>query len=140
MGEPDEFIALYERDAESVLLFLARRTLDAEIALDLTAETFVQAWRGWSAVRTQSREEVRAWLFVIARRALGHYLRRGRVERRALQQLGASVPRLHEDDLTQIERAAGAGRAEVDACGRAGKAHGRSARRACAACRPGAAL
>ncbi len=107
MGETDEFIALYERDAEAVLVFFARRTLDAEIALDLTAETFAQAWRGWSAVRTQSRQEVRGWLFVIARRALAHYLRRGRVERRALQQLGASVPRLHEDDLAQIERTAG---------------------------------
>lgn len=107
MADPRAFIDLYERDAEGVLLFLARRTLDAEVALDLTAETFAQAWRGWSGVRTDSPYEVRAWLFTIARRQLGHYLRRGRVARRALQQLGLAVPDVHEDDLLQIERAAG---------------------------------
>jgi len=30
---------MYERDSERVLLFLARRTLDADVALELTAET-----------------------------------------------------------------------------------------------------
>jgi len=37
MAEPDAFVALYERDAEAVLVFLTRRTLDVEVALDLTA-------------------------------------------------------------------------------------------------------
>ena len=107
MADPDAFIDLYERDAEKVLVFLVRRTLDVEVALDLTAETFAQAWRGWSGVRTDSREEVRGWLFTIARRQLGRYLRRGRVERRALEQFGLAVPVVHEDDLLEIERAAG---------------------------------
>lgn len=107
MADPDAFIDLYERDAESVLVFLTRRTLDVEVAVDLTAETFAQAWRGWSRVRTDSREEVRGWLFTIARRQLGHYFRRGRVERRALERLGVAVPIVHEDDLLEIERAAG---------------------------------
>lgn len=106
MGEPEAFIGLYESDAQSVLTFLTRRTLDVEVALDLTAETFAQAWRAWSDVRTESREEVRAWLFTIARRQLGRYLRRGRVERRALRRLGWAVPMLHEDDVSQIESAA----------------------------------
>ena len=59
MARPDAFVALYERDAEAVLVFLTRRTLDVEVALDLTAETFAQAWRGWSRVRLDSPEEVR---------------------------------------------------------------------------------
>ena len=107
MAHPDAFIALYERDAEAVLVFLTRRTLDVEVALDLTAETFAQAWRGWGGVRTGSPEEVRAWLFTIARRQLGRYLRRGHVERRALRRLGVASPTLHEDDIGEIERAAG---------------------------------
>jgi RNA polymerase sigma factor (sigma-70 family) len=107
MGAPEEFIAVYEREAESILVFFARRTWDAEVALDLTAETFAQVWRGWSGVRTGSAEEVRALLFTIARRQLGRYARRGRVERRALQRLRAVVPTLHEDDLIEVERAAG---------------------------------
>ena len=107
MAQPEAFIALYERDAEAVLIFLTRRTLDVEIALDLTAETFAQAWSGWSGVRIDSPEEVRAWLFTIARRQLGRYLRRGHVERRALRRMGVTLPRLHEDDIDEIERAAG---------------------------------
>lgn len=107
MAQPDAFIALYERDAEAVLVFLTRRTLDAEVALDLTAETFAQAWRGWSGVRINSSEEVRAWLFTIARRQLGRYLRRGQVECRALRRMGVTLPTLHEDDIGEIERSAG---------------------------------
>jgi len=107
MAQPDAFIALYERDAEAVLAFLTRRTLDVEVALDLTAESFAQAWRGWSGVRTDSPEEVRAWLFTIVRRQLGHYLRRGHVERRALRRMGVMLPTLHEDEIGEIERAAG---------------------------------
>ena len=107
MARPDAFVALYERDAEAVLVFLTRRTLDVEVALDLTAETFAQAWRGWSGVRLDSPEEVRGWLFTIARRQLGHYWRRGHAERRALRRIGVSVPTLHEDDFGEIERAAG---------------------------------
>lgn len=106
MAQPEAFITLYERDAEAMLLFFTRRTFDVEVALDLTAETFAQAWRGWPRVRLDSAEEVRGWLFTIARRQLGQYWRRGRVERRALQQLGLSVPTLAEDEVAQIERAA----------------------------------
>jgi RNA polymerase sigma factor (sigma-70 family) len=109
MAAPDAFIALYERDAEPVLVFFTRRTLDVEVALDLTAETFAQAWRGWSRVRVDSVEEVQGWLFTIARRQLGRYLRRGHVERRVLSQIGLSVPALADDDIAEIERAAGLG-------------------------------
>lgn len=107
MARPDEFIRLYERDCEAVLIFFARRTLDVEIALDLTAETFAQAWRGWLAVRTESPQQVRGWLFTIARRQLSRYLRRGRVERSAVRELGLRLPTLAEDDIAEIERAAG---------------------------------
>ncbi len=34
------------------------RTLDGEMALELTAETFAQAWRGWARVRVDGREEM----------------------------------------------------------------------------------
>jgi RNA polymerase sigma-70 factor (ECF subfamily) len=106
MASAAAFIELYERDAESVLVFCARRTLDVEVALDLTAETFAQAWRGWSKVRIDSQEEVRGWLFTIARRQLSRYFRRGRVEQRALRRMGVQIPVLQEEDLGEIERAA----------------------------------
>ena len=86
-------------------MFFSRRTFDVEVALDLTAETFAQAWRGWSRVRLDSVEEVQGWLFTIARRQLARYLRRGRVERRALGVMGVSVPSLDDEDIAEIERA-----------------------------------
>jgi RNA polymerase sigma-70 factor (ECF subfamily) len=107
MADPETFVPFYREEAEAVLLFLARRTLDGEVALDLTAETFAQAWRGWARVRVEHREEMQAWLFTIARRQLGHYLRRGRAQRTAVRRLGIRVPGVHEDDLAAIEDAAG---------------------------------
>ncbi len=106
MPRGEAFVSLYEAEAKAVLVFFARRTFDSEVALDLTAETFAQAWRGWARVRLDSREEVRAWLFTIARRQLGRYLQRGRVERRAVRLLGIRTPVIEVDDVAQIERAA----------------------------------
>jgi RNA polymerase sigma factor (sigma-70 family) len=106
MAPPNAFVALYERDAEAVLVFFTRRTFDVEVALDLTAETFAQAWRGWSRVRLDSSEEVRGWLFTIARRQLSRYLRKGSVERRALGRIGLSTPVLADDEIAEIERLA----------------------------------
>lgn len=107
MADPEGFVPFYRDEAEAVLMFLTRRTLDGEVALELTAETFAQAWLGWPRVRTDSREEMRAWLFTIARRQLGRYLRRGRAQQSALRRLGLSTPVAHEDDLASIEEAAG---------------------------------
>jgi RNA polymerase sigma factor (sigma-70 family) len=109
MADPEGFVPFYRQEAEAVLLFLTRRTLDGEVALDLTAETFAQAWRGWSRVREESRKEMRAWLFTIARRQLGHYLRHGQAQRTAVRRLGIRTPGVHEDDLAAIEDAAGLG-------------------------------
>ena len=107
MAPTHDFIALYEREAEAVLVFCTRRTFDVELSLDLTAETFAQAWRAWPGVRSDSPEEMRAWLFTIARRQLSGYWRRGRVERRAVARMGIETPTIHEDDIEEIERAAG---------------------------------
>lgn len=107
MADPEAFVPFYRDEAEAVLMFLTRRTLDGEVALELMAETFAQAWIGWGRVRTDSREEMRAWLFTIARRQLGRYYRRGRAQRSALRRLGLSTPAAHEDDLAAIEAAAG---------------------------------
>lgn len=107
MRDADVFATLYDREARTVLVFIARRTLDPELALDLTAETFAQAFRGRRSFRGSTEMEERAWLFTIARRQISRYHRRGTVERRALEALGAQLPEVHEDDLREIEEAAG---------------------------------
>jgi RNA polymerase sigma factor (sigma-70 family) len=106
MADLGEFDDLYRRESEGVLVFFTRHTFDSEIALDLTAETFAQAYIGWKRLRGRSSEERQAWLYTIARRQLSRYLRRGRVERDALVRLGIQVPVMHEDDLRLIEQRA----------------------------------
>jgi RNA polymerase sigma factor (sigma-70 family) len=107
MDDADAFSELYRREGESVLIFLTRRTWDGETALELTAETFAVALRSWRKLRSLAHEQQRAWLFTVARRQLGRYLRRARVERRALQRLGMQIPPVDHEDLLLIERRAG---------------------------------
>ncbi len=102
-----EFVRWYREEAEAVLVFHARRTMDPELALDLTAETFAEAWRCRHQLRAETPEEQRGWLFAIARNQLGRYWRRGKVERRALDTLKMQVPPAHEDDLAEIDERAG---------------------------------
>lgn len=106
MQSADDFAELYEREAEAVLLFVTRRTLDPEVALDITAETFAQAFSSRRSFRGTTQPQERAFLFTIARRQIGRYLRRGHLEQRALVALGAEMPVAHEDDLREIEDAA----------------------------------
>ena len=117
MGAETEFSAMYAREIERVLIFLARRTLDATLAADLAAETFAIAFRGWPRPQRRADEEVRAWLFTVSRRQVGRYLRSARAEQRAVRRLGIQVPLVHEDDIELIDERAGlsALRAEVSA-------------------------
>lgn len=107
MDDADAFSSLYEREGQAVLVFLVRRTVDVETAVDLTAETFAIALRSWGKLGPLGPEQRRAWLFTVARRLYGRYLRRARVERRAVQRLGIQVPAVHHEDLALIEERAG---------------------------------
>ena len=68
MADAADFDSFYRRESEGVLVFLARRTFDAEVALELTAETFSRAYVGWRGVRGESPQERQAWVYTIARR------------------------------------------------------------------------
>jgi RNA polymerase sigma factor (sigma-70 family) len=101
------FSGLYRAEAEAVLLFCARRVFDAEVALDLTAETFAQAYRGRRSFRGTTNEEARAWVYTIARRVIAKWLERGRLDRSAVRRLAIQVPVLGPDEHEEIERRAG---------------------------------
>jgi RNA polymerase sigma factor (sigma-70 family) len=107
LKDAEAFMGLYEREREAVMVFIARRTFDAQVAADLTAETFALALASWSRLRGRSHEETRAWLFTVARRQLGRYFRRSRLERRATQRLGIDVPEIRDHDIAAIEERAG---------------------------------
>jgi DNA-directed RNA polymerase specialized sigma24 family protein len=100
---PVDFSAFYAEYAERILLFHARRCLDAELAVDLMAETFAEALASRRRFRGTSEAEAAAWLFGIARNQLASFFRRGRAERTALKRLGIQVPDVAEDDLARIE-------------------------------------
>ena len=100
--DPPAFVALYDRQAESLLRCFARRTLDAEVAFDLTAETFAEAFASRGRF-DPSRGDAVAWLFGIAHHQLGSYLRRLNVERRARRRLGIREHPLSEADYERIE-------------------------------------
>ena len=49
-AEPEAFAVFYRRHVEALLAYFARRTRDAELAADLTAETFAAALGGAQCV------------------------------------------------------------------------------------------
>jgi RNA polymerase sigma factor (sigma-70 family) len=92
---------LYDRHRRSLLVFFVRRTADAEVALDLWAETFAQAVVSRKRFRGGTEEEAAAWLYAIARRQLALFYRRGTAERRALDRL--QIERPPADELVEAE-------------------------------------
>lgn len=105
--DPSRFSAFYGTHARDLVVFFTRRTYDAEVALDLTAETFAQAFARRRRFRGSSEAEETAWLYAIARRQLARYIRRGKAERKALRRLGVEPPALSPEEQLRIEELAG---------------------------------
>jgi len=104
---PSSFSELYARHQRGLLAFFMRRTFDAEASVDLVGETFAQAFTGRRRFRGRSAEAEAAFLYVIARRLLARYFRRGRAERAALERLGVARPEPDDASLARIEELAG---------------------------------
>ena len=96
------FRELYDRWAERLLAYFYRRTLDAEVAADLLAETFAVAYEKRRRFRYVGKPGA-AWLYGIASKELSHWFRRQEVERRALRRLGVEVPPLDDESAARIE-------------------------------------
>lgn len=103
------FEAFYRQHARQLLVFLTRRTLDAHLALELTAETFAQAFERRGQFRGGGEEQATAWLYRIASNQHAKYLRRGKVERRAMQRLGLSLPDYNDVDIQRVDELAESG-------------------------------
>jgi RNA polymerase sigma-70 factor (ECF subfamily) len=86
--DPDAFSKLYERYAEPVNGYFVRRTGSRATALDLTAETFAQAWLVRARFRDETNGSAAPWIYGIARNVLLMSIRRGAIERRATERLG----------------------------------------------------
>jgi RNA polymerase sigma factor (sigma-70 family) len=109
--EPEAFGVFYERHERLVLGYFVRRTRDAELAADLTAETFAAALLSSRRYRP-GEAPASAWLLGIARHVLAGSARRARVEDRARRRLGLAQLVLDDETLERIERLGSDARAE----------------------------
>jgi RNA polymerase sigma-70 factor (ECF subfamily) len=103
--KPAAFEQIYIRHERLVLAYFRRRTRSADLAVDLTAETFVAALQAAPRFKRGDTPAV-GWLLGIARHKLLRSIERGRVEDRARRKLG--TPRLEFDDeeLERVDRLA----------------------------------
>ena len=100
--EPEAFGTLFQRHAEAMLAFFARRTLDAESAAELVAETFAEAFSSRERFRDQGVDGA-GWLYGIGRHLLSRYFRSGAVDARARSRLGMPERSVTESDYERIE-------------------------------------
>jgi RNA polymerase sigma factor (sigma-70 family) len=101
--QPARFVELYDRALPGLLAYFVRRTLDAQVAADLAAETLAAAYAARDRFHDRGPGSASAWLYTIAGRQLSHYLRHLRVEDRARRRLGLDPIALGPDDIERIE-------------------------------------
>lgn len=105
--DADGLDALYRDHARQLLIYFARRTMDAEAATDLVAETFASAFRDRRQFRGHTRDEAAGWLFGIARHQLSNFYRRGSVEREAMRRVSVERRDLTAEEIERIDDLAG---------------------------------
>lgn len=108
--EPAAFSAFYRRHVDDVLGFLARRSGNAELAADLTAEVFATVLLQARKYRPK-RGAPKTWLLTIAARKHTDNWRRTAAEDRARRRLGMHRVSVDGDDIAYIEARA----SEIDA-------------------------
>ena len=91
--DPTAFRELYDRYAQSLDGFFVRRTGNRDAALDLTAETFAQAWQHRHAFDNQHDGSCGPWLFGIARNLLLRAARDRRLAFESSERLRLTVGR-----------------------------------------------
>jgi RNA polymerase sigma-70 factor (ECF subfamily) len=99
--EVGSFALFYRAHVDGPLGFFCRRTHGAELAADLTAETFAAALAGRRRFRPEAGSAT-AWLYGIASKQLAYAQRRRAAERRARRRLGMERIELLDADIERI--------------------------------------
>jgi RNA polymerase sigma-70 factor (ECF subfamily) len=86
--DPLAFREFYDRYAMWVRSWFQRHTGSDAAALDLTAETFAQAWNSARRFKDLADGSGAPWLFGIARNLLRQYHKHNRIESAARERLG----------------------------------------------------
>lgn len=100
--DPEAFGVLYDRHAEAILTYAYRRTGDAATAADIAAEVFAAAFAKRATFRDTGAPAL-AWLYGIARRQLGTYVRRKKVADKYRRRFGITDLEHTPDELERIE-------------------------------------
>jgi RNA polymerase sigma factor (sigma-70 family) len=106
-GDADAFAEFYRRNEDALVAYFLRRVATADVAADLTAETFARALEGRAGF-DPALGDGRGWLFGIARHVLARSVERGRVENETRVRLGMEPLTLDDDDIARIDELAGA--------------------------------
>ena len=101
--DPQAFREFYERYAVWVRAWFRRQTGSDGAALDLTAETFAQAWRGLRRFRDMAEGSAAPWLFGIARNLLRQYHKHNRIETAARERLGFPVAFAESEEYERVD-------------------------------------
>lgn len=92
-GQPQQFATIFDRHADQVYHYVARR-IGAQAAADVVAEVFLVAFRNRHRY-DQDRADARPWLYGIATRLIRAYRR---AEQRRLRNLTLNLTRLSAPD------------------------------------------
>jgi len=97
----EAFGTFYDRHVDQMFHWFLLRTFAADVAADLTAETFAKALGSLSRF-DPDRGEGGAWLFGIGRNEFRHWTRKHRVANRGRQRLGIMLD-LPVDEFDAVE-------------------------------------
>lgn len=107
-GASEAFAVFYSRHEERIVGYLRRRVPRADLAADLTAETFAAALEAAARFDVAQSADGQAvgWLLTIAHRQLLGALRRGRVADQTRRRLSMLPLALHDEALARVDELA----------------------------------
>jgi RNA polymerase sigma factor (sigma-70 family) len=102
-SDPQAFREFYDRYALWMHVWFQRHTGSESAALDLTAETFAQAWHSLRRFRDMADGSAAPWLFGIARNLLRQYYKHNRIETAARERLGLPLAFAESEDYDAVD-------------------------------------
>jgi RNA polymerase sigma factor (sigma-70 family) len=107
--DPEAFREFYDRYAVWIRSWFIRHTGSETASLDLTAETFAQAWHASRRFRDEADGSGAPWLFGIARNLLRQYHKHNRIESAARARMGLPVSFAECEDYERVDERSEAG-------------------------------
>ena len=101
--DPQAFREFYDRYAVWLRSWFQRQTSSESAALDLTAETFAQAWHASRRFRDMAGGSGAPWLFGIARNLLRQYHKHNRIETAARERLDMPLAWADCEDYERVD-------------------------------------